>query len=162
MAWRWRGRLRHVRSGRQCQLSDTLDGSGLLRWFEAFQRGLNDLGYVHGRTVAIEVRDAAGQAELLPKLAAELVRIQPDVIVASGSPAAIAARNVTTTIPIVFTFATDPDVNFRGVGEGGMIIAPAVIVNAIEDALAPFGVRIEEQHPPPSRIVELVGSVAPR
>jgi putative ABC transport system substrate-binding protein len=85
-----------------------LDGSGLPRWFEAFQRGLNDLGYVHGRTVAIEVRDAAGQAELLPKLAAELVRIQPDVIVASGSPAGIAARNVTTTIPIVFTFATDP------------------------------------------------------
>jgi hypothetical protein len=46
-----------------------LDGSGLPRWFEAFKRGLNDLGYVHGRTVAIEVRDAAGQAELLPKLA---------------------------------------------------------------------------------------------
>jgi putative tryptophan/tyrosine transport system substrate-binding protein len=85
-----------------------LDGSGLPRWFEAFQRGLNDLGYVQGRTIAIEVRSAAGQAKQLPELAAELVHLQPKVIVASGSPAAIAARNVTATIPIVFTFATDP------------------------------------------------------
>jgi putative tryptophan/tyrosine transport system substrate-binding protein len=85
-----------------------LDGSGLPRWFEAFQHGMSDLGYVQGRTIAIELRDAAGQAKRLPELAAELVRLQPKVIVASGSPAAIAAQNVTATIPIVFTFATDP------------------------------------------------------
>ena len=54
---------------------------------------------------------------------------------------------------------TDPDVNFRGVGEGGMIVAPATIVNAIEDALSPFGVQVREQHLPPSRIVELTGGV---
>jgi aerobic carbon-monoxide dehydrogenase large subunit len=47
------------------------------------------------------------------------------------------------------------DINFRGVGEGGAIGAPAAVTNAIEDALAPFGVRIREQHLPPSRIVEL-------
>ena len=69
---------------------------------------MNDLGYVQGRTIAIELREAAGQAKRLPELAAELARLQPKVIVASGSPAAIAARNVTVTIPIVFTFATDP------------------------------------------------------
>jgi putative ABC transport system substrate-binding protein len=85
-----------------------LDASGVPRWFEAFQRGMNDLGYLQGRTIAIELREAAGQAKRLPELAAELVRLQPKVIVASGSPAAIAARNVTATIPIVFTFATDP------------------------------------------------------
>ena len=85
-----------------------LDASGLPRWFEAFQRGLNDLGYVQGRTIAIELRSAAGEAKRLPDLAAELVRLRPKVIVASGSPAAIAARDVTATIPIVFTFATDP------------------------------------------------------
>ncbi|HEX3453511.1 MAG TPA: molybdopterin cofactor-binding domain-containing protein, partial [Gaiellaceae bacterium] len=56
----------------------------------------------------------------------------------------------------VESIATDADVNFRGVGEGGMIVAPAAIVNAIEDALQPFGVRVEEQHLPPARIVELV------
>jgi carbon-monoxide dehydrogenase large subunit len=54
---------------------------------------------------------------------------------------------------------TDPDVNFRGVGEGGMIVAPACITNAIEDALAPLGVRVREQHLPPSRILALVGAV---
>jgi aerobic carbon-monoxide dehydrogenase large subunit len=59
----------------------------------------------------------------------------------------------------VETILTDPDVNFRGVGEGGMIVAPAAIVNAIEDALAPFGARITEQHLPPARILELVGTV---
>ena len=56
------------------------------------------------------------------------------------------------------TVPTDADVNFRGVGEGGMIVAPATIVNAIEDALSPFGVRIYEQHLPPARILELVGA----
>jgi putative ABC transport system substrate-binding protein len=85
-----------------------LDGSGVPRWFEAFQLGMNDLGYVQGRTISLELRDAVGQAKRLPELAAELVRLQPKVLVASGSPAAIAARNASATIPIVFTFATDP------------------------------------------------------
>jgi putative tryptophan/tyrosine transport system substrate-binding protein len=85
-----------------------LDSSGLPHWYEGFKRGLNDLGYVQGQTIAIEHRSAAGQAERLPALAAELVSLQPKIIVASGSPAAVAARKVTATIPIVFTFATDP------------------------------------------------------
>jgi putative ABC transport system substrate-binding protein len=85
-----------------------LDGSGVPRWFEAFQLGMSDLGYMQGRTISLELRDAVGQAKRLPELAAELVRLQPKVLVASGSPAAIAARNASATIPIVFTFATDP------------------------------------------------------
>ncbi len=56
------------------------------------------------------------------------------------------------------TVPLDADVNFRGVGEGGMIVAPPTIVNAIEDALSPFGVRIYEQHLPPSRILELIAA----
>jgi carbon-monoxide dehydrogenase large subunit len=59
----------------------------------------------------------------------------------------------------VETVLTDPDVNFRGVGEGGMIVAPACITNAIEDALAPLGVQVREQHLPPSRILALMGVV---
>jgi aerobic carbon-monoxide dehydrogenase large subunit len=54
------------------------------------------------------------------------------------------------------TVPLDTDVNFRGVGEGGMIVAPPTIVSAIEDALSPFGVRIYEQHLPPARILELI------
>jgi len=56
------------------------------------------------------------------------------------------------------TVPLDGDVNFRGVGEGGMIVAPPTVVNAIEDALAPFGVRIYEQHLPPARILELIAA----
>ncbi len=56
---------------------------------------------------------------------------------------------------------TDLEVNYRGVGEGGMIVAPAALTNAIEDALAHLGVRITEQHLPPSRILELAGVIPP-
>ena len=58
------------------------------------------------------------------------------------------------------TVPLDPDVNFRGIGEGGMIVAPPTIVNAIEDALTPFGVRIYEQHLPPARILELIAGAS--
>jgi carbon-monoxide dehydrogenase large subunit len=57
------------------------------------------------------------------------------------------------------TVPLDADVNFRGVGEGGMIVAPPTVVNAIEDALSPFGVRIYEQHLPPARVLELIAAV---
>jgi carbon-monoxide dehydrogenase large subunit len=59
------------------------------------------------------------------------------------------------------TVPLDADVNFRGVGEGGMIVAPPTVVNAIEDALSPFGVRIYEQHLPPARILELIAAAEP-
>jgi carbon-monoxide dehydrogenase large subunit len=54
---------------------------------------------------------------------------------------------------------TDIEINYRGVGEGGMIVAPAALTNAIEDALAHLGVRITEQHLPPTRILELAGVI---
>jgi carbon-monoxide dehydrogenase large subunit len=57
------------------------------------------------------------------------------------------------------TVPLDADVNFRGVGEGGMIIAPPTVCNAIEDALSPMGVRVTEQHLPPCRILELIGAI---
>jgi aerobic carbon-monoxide dehydrogenase large subunit len=59
------------------------------------------------------------------------------------------------------TVPLDAHVNFRGVGEGGMIVAPPTVVNAIEDALSPFGVRIHEQHLPPARILELIAEADP-
>lgn len=57
------------------------------------------------------------------------------------------------------TIPLDADVNFRGVGEGGMIVAPPTLCNAIADALAPLGARITEQHLPPSRLLELIGAI---
>jgi len=83
-----------------------LDTTGLLRWLDNFQEGLKELGYAPGQTIAIERR--VGAPAQLPDLAAELVRLQPKVIVASGSRADVAAKNATKTIPIVLAFATDP------------------------------------------------------
>ncbi|HVF64492.1 MAG TPA: ABC transporter substrate-binding protein [Casimicrobiaceae bacterium] len=103
VAWPFAGRAQQ-----RLPVIGYLDSSSLPVWFDAFQDGLDNLGYVQGRTVAIESRAAAGQASRLRDLAAELVRLQPKVIVASGSAAAAAAKRATATIPIVFTFATDP------------------------------------------------------
>jgi ABC-type uncharacterized transport system substrate-binding protein len=74
---------------------------------EVFRQGLRDLGYVEGRNVVIDYRDAEGKVERLPALAAELVALEVDVIVAPGPPHALAAKQVTRTIPIVFATAAD-------------------------------------------------------
>jgi putative ABC transport system substrate-binding protein len=70
--------------------------------------GLRDLGWVEGRNIALERRYAEGRNDILPNLAAELVRLQPAVIVAVGTLAALAAKRATETIPIVFTRISDP------------------------------------------------------
>jgi len=75
---------------------------------EAFRHGLRDLGYVEGRNVVIEYRDAEGKLERLPALAAELVALKVDVILAPATPTALAAKQATKTIPIVFAVAGDP------------------------------------------------------
>src|SRR5262249_54905030 len=75
---------------------------------EAFPQGLRDLGYVVGRDVVIEYRDAEGKLERLPALAAELVALKVDVIVAAAALPALAAKQATKTIPIVLASVADP------------------------------------------------------
>ena len=75
---------------------------------EAFLQGLRDLGHVEGRNVVIEYRDAEGKSERLPALAAELVALKVDVIVAPTTLAALAAQQATRSLPIVFATAGDP------------------------------------------------------
>src|SRR5712664_2698323 len=75
---------------------------GLLRsgpapksWVESLQQGLRDLGYVEGKTIVTEIRFTDGSTDKLPDLVAELLRLKVDVIVAMGTPAALAAKNLT-------------------------------------------------------------------
>jgi putative tryptophan/tyrosine transport system substrate-binding protein len=75
---------------------------------EAFVQGLHDLGYFEGKNIVIEVRNADGTMDRLPNLAAELVRLKVNVIVAVGGQATLPAKHATSTIPIVFTLVSDP------------------------------------------------------
>ena len=74
------------------------------RWAPCRQ-GLRELGYVEGQNIAIEWRSAGGRAERFPDLAAELVRLKVDVIVATDNPTIAAAQRATSTIPIVMVLA---------------------------------------------------------
>ena len=75
---------------------------------EAFRQGLRDLGYVEGRTIAIEYRWAEGKPERMRELAEELVRLKVDVIMAPSSIYTGAAKRATSTIPIIFMSHADP------------------------------------------------------
>ena len=78
------------------------------QWVAAFVQRLREFGWNEGRTVAIEYRWAEGRAERYTEIAAEFVRLKVDVIVATGSAPALAAKRATLVIPIVFPAAGDP------------------------------------------------------
>jgi putative ABC transport system substrate-binding protein len=75
---------------------------------QAFRDGLRELGYVEGKNLQLEVRWGEGKLERLPTLADELVQAKVDVIVAATSPAVVAARQATQTVPIVMPVSSDP------------------------------------------------------
>jgi putative ABC transport system substrate-binding protein len=78
------------------------------RRLEAFRQGLRELGYVEGQNIAIESRWAEGKYDRYPALAADLVRLKVDVIVAVGGRASQDAQQATGTIPIVMSVVVDP------------------------------------------------------
>jgi putative ABC transport system substrate-binding protein len=75
---------------------------------EALREGLRQLGYVEGRSLIITYRWAEGHQQQLAGLAAELVRLKPDVIVTAGTPGTLAAKQATPSIPIVAALVGDP------------------------------------------------------
>ena len=75
---------------------------------EAFRQGLRELGYIEGKNIVIEWRSAEGKQDRLPALAAELVRLNVDIIITGGPPSTRAAKKATVTIPIVMGFDNDP------------------------------------------------------
>ena len=84
----------------------TASGSAVL--LDVFRQELSKLGWIEGKNITIEYRFAEQKPERLPELAADLVRLKVDLIVVSGTPAALAAKKATTTIPIVMASAGDP------------------------------------------------------
>jgi putative tryptophan/tyrosine transport system substrate-binding protein len=95
-------------AGQMPRLGVLAPGSPPQPWVEVLRQGLRDLGYVEGQNLIIEPRYAEGRDERLPELAAELVRLPVDIIVAGGSNAIRAAQDATRTIPIVMAAAGDP------------------------------------------------------
>jgi putative ABC transport system substrate-binding protein len=75
---------------------------------DSFRKALRELGYVEGRNLLIEYRSADGRAERFPQLAAELLHLKVDLIVARGTPAALASKNASSTIPVVTTALANP------------------------------------------------------
>ncbi|MGH7793389.1 MAG: ABC transporter substrate binding protein [Candidatus Binatia bacterium] len=82
--------------------------AGMEALSEAFRQGLKDLGYVEGKNVVLEYRFAEAEPDRLREIAAEFVRLKVDVIFTINTPASRAAKSVTQTIPIVFTWVADP------------------------------------------------------
>jgi len=82
--------------------------SGGSEWVAAFVQRLHELGWNEGRTIAIEYRWAEGREERFAEIAAEFVRLRVDVIVTSGTPQVLAAKQATSVVPIVFATAGDP------------------------------------------------------
>src|SRR5215510_6849592 len=86
----------------------TSSGAVEARSVEALVQGLRQLGYAEGKNINIEYRYAEGNSERLPELAKELVGLKVDIIVAPSTPAVQAAKQATTTVPIIFPGVADP------------------------------------------------------
>jgi len=87
---------------------DTSTASGSAVLWDAFRQEMRKLGWIEGKNIAIEYRFAEQKPERLPELAVDLVRLKVGLIVVSGTPSALAAKNATTTIPIVMANVADP------------------------------------------------------
>jgi putative ABC transport system substrate-binding protein len=113
----------------------------------AFRDALRELGYVDGQSIIIEYRYAGGEFERLPDLARELLRLQPTVLLAEGAPAAHAAKNATSTVPIIMGNAADP----VGTGLVASLARPGGNVTGLSD----FNLGVV------TKLLELLKDVAP-
>ena len=132
------------------------------RTLAAFHQGLKDLGFVEGQNVAIEYRWAEGRYDLLPALAADLVRQQVAVMfVPASTPAALAAKAASSEVPIVFTIGSDPvaaGLVASLAKPGGNVTGVSILVNLLSSK------RLELMHTllPNARTVAVLLNPKPR
>ena len=130
-------------------------GEPLKSRLAAFQQGLRELGYVEGKNIVIEYRTAEGKFARLPELAAELVRLEVDILVTEGTPAAHAAKNATSAIPIVIGNAGDP----VGSGLVASLARPGGNITGLSDFASGVAVKrlqlLKEMVPSASRVAVL-------
>jgi putative ABC transport system substrate-binding protein len=107
-AWPRSARAQQVGKIYRIGILETLPATPNAANLNALRKGLRVLGYVEGQNLVIEYRSAEGRAERFPDLASELVRLKVDLIVTRGTPAARAAKNATTTVPVVMATMGDP------------------------------------------------------
>lgn len=128
---------------------------------EGFRQGLRDLGYVEGQTIVIEARFADGRVERLPDLAEELVRLKVDVIVAPSTPGVRAAKQTTTTIPVVMANVADP----VGFGFVASLARPAGNITGVANLTVELAAKnlelLKEVVPKLSRVAVLVNPASP-
>jgi len=115
---------------------------------QALLQGLRDLGYVVGQNITIEHRSAEGKRDRVPELAAELVRLKVDIIVADGSGPSLDAKKATSTIPIVMTSSTDP----VGTGLVASLARPGGNVTGLTSLTGELG----------GKLLELLKEIVPR
>jgi putative tryptophan/tyrosine transport system substrate-binding protein len=117
--------------------------SGASQWVAAFERRLRELGWIEGRTIAIEVRWAEGRSDRYTEIAAEFVRLKVNVIATWGTASVIAAKEATSVIPIVFALAGDP----IGTGLVASLARPGGNVTGLSSQQADLGgKRLELLH----------------
>jgi putative ABC transport system substrate-binding protein len=127
----------------------------------AFEQGLQELGYLEGKSIFIEQRYAGGEFERLPELAAELARLKVDVFVVAGAPAAHAAKKASSVIPIVMTAVADP----VGMGLVASLARPGGSITGLSDFNTGVVVKrlelLREVVPSISRVVVLLNPMNP-
>ncbi|HVF64471.1 MAG TPA: ABC transporter substrate-binding protein, partial [Casimicrobiaceae bacterium] len=98
----------NAQPGKKVAKIGIVSASGVTDHFDAFRRGLSELGWIDGQNVRIEYRYAEHQPERLPGLIAELIEAKVDVLLCASTVTVLAAKRVTTTVPVVFASVFDP------------------------------------------------------